>query len=348
MEQGLSALEKAFRKAQTKAPKLDLDLNDSGYSDHMDMGVEPAQVHARHSPVFSARMSNTKRIDPSSFRDELLNRYNPAPTAQADSAGTTTDERESLLSEVCCSSQTTFPDIHANHVVSTSKGHEKSASFERGDCRYSPSPDILRSEETSSGSGFSGDETVDMTKELLAGSDNLCIDHLHAQKEEILTRLMVLFYEVFASTGFTSHIGGSRPSPPNGSRQVVSTSGRNGKSNGRKRKTVDRDDDNQGEEDEGNPEKRRQLLVTPTPKNSGSGKRLACPYYKHNPHAQLPSRACSGPGWPSVHRLKFVLSLLLFLFGMLTNSCAGSTFTVNMPYCLIVDDVTPRSTMKRS
>jgi hypothetical protein len=35
-------------------------------------------------------------------------------------------------------------------------------------------------------------------------------------------------------------------------------------------------------------------------------RRFACPYYKHDPDANL-HRSCRGPGWPTVHRVKYII-----------------------------------------
>lgn len=39
-----------------------------------------------------------------------------------------------------------------------------------------------------------------------------------------------------------------------------------------------------------------------------SEKRFACPYYKNNPGKFRQKRTCCGPGWPTVHRVKYDLS----------------------------------------
>lgn len=37
---------------------------------------------------------------------------------------------------------------------------------------------------------------------------------------------------------------------------------------------------------------------------SASGQKLACPYYQRDPGKPPKNRSCTGPGWPSIHRLK--------------------------------------------
>lgn len=36
------------------------------------------------------------------------------------------------------------------------------------------------------------------------------------------------------------------------------------------------------------------------------GRRFACPFFARNPSKYLMVRSCSGPGWDSVHRVKYV------------------------------------------
>jgi hypothetical protein len=38
--------------------------------------------------------------------------------------------------------------------------------------------------------------------------------------------------------------------------------------------------------------------------------RLSCPYFQRKPYRYGPIRACSGPGWPDIHRLKYVTSCI--------------------------------------
>ncbi|KAF2102943.1 hypothetical protein NA57DRAFT_71927 [Rhizodiscina lignyota] len=56
-----------------------------------------------------------------------------------------------------------------------------------------------------------------------------------------------------------------------------------------------RDDQN----DEERPNKQQRQIS-----ELGSPRKLACPYFKHDPCRYGNASACSGPGWPSIHRLK--------------------------------------------
>ena len=77
------------------------------------------------------------------------------------------------------------------------------------------------------------------------------------------------------------------------------------KRGGPSRQGHEADDDEEGDgAGEGPPGKR----VRQDDSNTGSKKLLACPFFKHNPAKYANARSCVGPGWPSAHRVKFVLS----------------------------------------
>lgn len=67
------------------------------------------------------------------------------------------------------------------------------------------------------------------------------------------------------------------------------------------KRSAGRHPDSPDDKDEGEPEKRRKLNL---PSNASSGLRFACPFYKRNPQNHQKWRACRGPGWPNVHRVK--------------------------------------------
>jgi hypothetical protein len=63
-------------------------------------------------------------------------------------------------------------------------------------------------------------------------------------------------------------------------------------------------DDGDNSDDERDHSKRRRLSG-PARK---SRRKLACPYFRRDPEAFGIGEVCSGPGWPSIHRLKYVLT----------------------------------------
>ena len=60
-------------------------------------------------------------------------------------------------------------------------------------------------------------------------------------------------------------------------------------------------DDGQDDDDEQG--KRRKMGSLSRP-NIFPGVRYACPYFKHDPDKYTNCRACAGPGWQDVHRVK--------------------------------------------
>jgi hypothetical protein len=72
-----------------------------------------------------------------------------------------------------------------------------------------------------------------------------------------------------------------------------------GKDVGNKRKRGAEEQEGSGEGCKiGVDSKRRQL--------EAKEKFLACPYFQHNPQKYSSQRSCPGPGWPTVHRVKYV------------------------------------------
>lgn len=84
--------------------------------------------------------------------------------------------------------------------------------------------------------------------------------------------------------------------------RTVSSGSRRGDPSRRGHEDED-DDEEGGGGGEGPPRKR----VRQEDSNSGPKKLLACPFFKHNPARYTNARSCVGPGWPSAHRVKFVL-----------------------------------------
>jgi hypothetical protein len=70
---------------------------------------------------------------------------------------------------------------------------------------------------------------------------------------------------------------------------------------GRKRRRSPEDDEN----DENDGKRQRH----PTTMDPAAGRpRFACPYFKRSPMAVAKIRSCSGPGWNSIHRVKYAFS----------------------------------------
>jgi hypothetical protein len=101
----------------------------------------------------------------------------------------------------------------------------------------------------------------------------------------------------YASSGHSS----PDPSAPRSSRP--SQEGPSRSSNG-KRRAAD-DEGGQENNEDGHSKKRRKL------KPGGDAEmmavcRFACPFFKHDPQLYSRRRSCPGPGWPTVHRMKYM------------------------------------------
>jgi hypothetical protein len=173
--------------------------------------------------------------------------------------------------------------------------------------------DTPQTDEISSTASSCGDETLSMSEVSMDDTETDCVLQL---KEETLDRLMVCFYEIFAASG-VSKCTGEGSSAPRGSSTQVDVAGQSQRRSGaasRKRKLDDRPTEGNGDEEDDRTDKKRQRDPDGTDRTSSdSEKRLACPYFKRNPSRFQSSRACSGPGWLSVHRLKYDQTDPLFL-----------------------------------
>jgi hypothetical protein len=74
-------------------------------------------------------------------------------------------------------------------------------------------------------------------------------------------------------------------------------------SKNKKRSRSERDKDSDDEQDD-QQNKRNKLKSTVEP-NCPAGPRFACPLFKHDPQRYISYRTCAGPGWPTVHRMKY-------------------------------------------
>lgn len=73
---------------------------------------------------------------------------------------------------------------------------------------------------------------------------------------------------------------------------------------GLKRPLDDGDDDAPGRGDGGDDERRKRKETASGTQVDKSLKKLACPFYKRYPNSENLPKACHGPGWQSVHRVK--------------------------------------------
>lgn len=132
------------------------------------------------------------------------------------------------------------------------------------------------------------------------------------QRRALLDRLMEYCYAILANNdtevkgdASTSYAQSSTCSPSQGSAgQNTETPGQyssHGRSN--KKRSSHKESDASGDsEDDGDKGLGSKRVKT----EENMGKRLACPFFKRNPQRYLEERSCVGPGWRTVHRLKWV------------------------------------------
>jgi hypothetical protein len=234
-----------------------------------------------------------------------------------------------------------------SHTIENAAEDEVQRDHNTQERSTSPQPEMELSVATSSVPHSSEDEAVDLSEGSVDESSMSCLNDIGAQKEEILDRLMLHFYELFAGTTFAQYSGNNSSSPAVSSKQSAQPPGKAAKSSGRKRKSNERSEgDERGDEDEDKPSKRSRSLGDADRDESSSARRLACPYYKKHHGRFQPSRACAGPGWLTVHRLKYGL-LDIFSY-MPANPCVESIFIESTPCLYTVDAVTISLTMKHN
>jgi hypothetical protein len=130
-------------------------------------------------------------------------------------------------------------------------------------------------------------------------------DTISPQKQIILDRLMMQFYEIVnaSSPGYHRH-GCSESSSAQSVQPPSVTASAKGRT---KRKSTNRNDSQEDDEAGEGSGKRHKRNGDDSKCNTMEKKGFACPYFKHNPQKYHYSKPCSGPGgWGSVHRLKHV------------------------------------------
>jgi hypothetical protein len=146
----------------------------------------------------------------------------------------------------------------------------------------------------------SGIDDLDASSDASEDTNISCVPDVDAQKRYLVDKLMVCVYGMFNSTsssaGQRTMCAGSPASPE----KAGNVSARAPRDLARKRGRDERSEDKNG-----GSRKRGNTLKKFVTTELGGFKKLACPYYKHRPQMCLGSRACQGPGWDTVHRLKY-------------------------------------------
>ena len=132
------------------------------------------------------------------------------------------------------------------------------------------------------------------------------LDRVDIPKKQLLDTLMVSFYDMFDS--YMGFIHRAESGSSIGSRQFSTAStnslGKDSSRGGIRRRKGNQDDDLPEEDDDSNSRKRHKKPAKLEDTECASKRRLACPYFKHDPRRYLGLRSCPGPGWDTIHRLK--------------------------------------------
>lgn len=167
------------------------------------------------------------------------------------------------------------------------------------------STEELQSDVVSIASSYSDCGHSDLSEEHSDDDYCVCEDDSRTQKEQALDRLMVCVYDMFAPAAFTTHYGDGDARPSSSNKRRSGVSQRSSQQASKKRKPNEKDNASENDDEEKDESgKRRQGTKERDTIKPKTGKRFACPYFKHDRSARA-SRACSGPGWDTVHRIKY-------------------------------------------
>jgi hypothetical protein len=155
-------------------------------------------------------------------------------------------------------------------------------------------------------------------------SDDCNIDHVEeikAQKEYALNYLMGFVHDMFNSPtlGGVRHASTESSTPP----KQMGESSRSGSTKPKQKRVLEEetgDADHNDEENNGFRKRRKMHDESTIAGHEKIPKKLACPYYKRHPHKLHSSGACCGPGWESVHRIKYNSSDHTVFMSMLIRS----------------------------
>lgn len=349
MEKGLKNLTQAYRSAQKKQ-------NDGTYHDQPDSGIGISDLDDTHeedhapAPAISgqARVPSLQSMLGSSTCDYLTGtnpaRHESLTTLEADTAhGCHTLIHDRGLKSIIAD------DIGSKAMKDGETEFEVQARHSMIKSPESSEPEMLLSREVTSVSRSPEDEAIDISEDSMDDSGLDSSMDIDKQKEETLDRLMLYFYDLFAYTQFSQHNGDNSSSPEcsTNPKHTTQAPSRETRRSGRKRKSDESTErDEREDEDDDKPSKRARGTNESDILDTSAARRLACPYYKRNKGKHQPSRACAGPGWLAVHRLKY--ASILFQCLTVAKTCAGNIYIESTLCLYIVDVVTLPLKMKRN
>jgi len=163
-----------------------------------------------------------------------------------------------------------------------------------------PSNSLPSDSDTLQSGGSSTDSSSETTRSVSVDDPY----EIRAQKEQLIDRLMLRFYEIFNTTGFSGAKDQGSSSAPNVSTSHSNTSPQRSSNAGSKKRTSDERGEDQDDENDNSNSRKRSKNSDGAAVLDEEKKKLACPYFKHNPRKYQGLRSCPGPGWDTVHRLK--------------------------------------------
>jgi hypothetical protein len=191
---------------------------------------------------------------------------------------------------------TTGQSVRGGHAISNITNRVSSSSVTH----------TVESGKCSTASCSSGTDVLDSIEGSSDDYDFNCASDIAAEKEQILDRLMVCVYDLFTSAGSSTYDSHAAQGIHQPEKQSIESSVNGRRQAGKKRKgSKGSGDSDPNEEENDDARKRRKGQRNANNADQKSQRMLACPYYKCNPRKSYPSNKCSGPGWNSVHRIKY-------------------------------------------
>jgi hypothetical protein len=136
-------------------------------------------------------------------------------------------------------------------------------------------------------------------------TDELAYAKLNRKTKKLIKDLLrrvewTLFYSGFVQCAR----GGQNVQTDQGNNDLHSNTGSLSSSSNNKKRSKDSRDRASDDEQDDQRNKRIKTNTTVEP-SSPTGPRFACPFFKHDPQLYISCRTCAGPGWPTIHRLKY-------------------------------------------
>ena len=126
-----------------------------------------------------------------------------------------------------------------------------------------------------------------------------------ALKQSALENIMGEYYRIFHFTfSFNQRTGSSTPTSQQLSGGSSSSRQSMSMNVSKSKRPIAEQNPSDQEDEENTPRRKRPRDGSASASNQQSVRRLACPFFKRDPHKYETEQACTGPGWLIVHRIK--------------------------------------------